>query len=98
MRLALVIFLFCLPQAAWPQAGRRQLQVNPDTALQGPAPTDTSRNAVNEFLRDFYSSYPTDFNQFAIPDGRREERVVPELNFRIRPVRDSWQLLMLAIL
>lgn len=98
MRLALIIFLFCLPQAARPQAHRPQLQVNPDTVLHGPSPTDTARNAVNQFLKAFYSNYPTDFNQFTIPDGRRENRLVPDLDFRPRPVRDAWQLLVLGVL
>lgn len=98
MRLALIIFLFCLPLAARPQAHRPQLQVNPDTLLQGPSPTDTARNAVNQFLKAFYSDYPTDFDQFTIPDGRRENRLVPDLDFRTRPVRDGWQLLVLGVL
>src|SRR3546814_16771751 len=69
-----------------------------DQVIKGPSPADTSRNAMNEFLNEFYSNYPTDFDSFIIPDSRREDRVVPDLDFRIRPVRAAWLLLVLSLL
>ncbi|HYH55339.1 MAG TPA: DUF4271 domain-containing protein [Anseongella sp.] len=99
MRIVPVLFLLLLALPAWSQqAAPGKFYVRPDTALQGPAPTDTSRNAVNAFIRDFFDSYPTDFEYFAIPLRARDARAVPDRDHRIRPVREAWPLLALAVL
>lgn len=98
MRLVLIQLLLFVSQTVWSQAGPQQLFVFPDTALQGPAPTDTTRNAVNGFLRDFYRDYPTDFEYFHIPSDPLSGHAAPGLDFRHRKVRPGWQLLMLASL
>ncbi|HEY9561849.1 MAG TPA: DUF4271 domain-containing protein [Anseongella sp.] len=97
-----IVFLFaamvCMPQTAWSQARSQAQTMESDQVIKGPSPADTSRNAMNEFLNEFYSNYPTDFDSFIIPDSRREDRVVPDLDFRIRPVREAWLLLVLSLL
>lgn len=97
MRIALVSFLLFFTQSAWSQGGP-QLYVKADTVLQGPAPTDTSRNAENTFLQDFYSNYPSDLERLRVPYAPPEARVAPDLDFRLRKVRPAWQLLILAAL
>src|SRR3546814_10192558 len=96
-----IVFLFaamvCMPQTAWSQARSQAQTMESDQVIKGPSPADTSRNAMNEFLNEFYSNYPTDFDSFIIPDSRREDRVVPDLDFRIRPVREAWLLLVLSL-
>src|SRR5690606_40181743 len=84
MRLVLIQLLLFVSQTVWSQAGPQQLFVLPDTALQGPAPTDTTRNAVNGFLRDFYRDYPTDFEYFHIPSYPLSCHSSPGLDFRHR--------------
>ncbi|MFS8616894.1 MAG: DUF4271 domain-containing protein [Solitalea sp.] len=98
MRLVLIHLLLLVSQTVWSQTGPQQLFVLPDTVLQGPAPTDTTRNAVNGFLRDFYRDYPTDFDYFRIPSDPLSSYAAPGLDFRHRKVRPGWQLLMLASL
>src|SRR3546814_11754658 len=90
--------MVCMPQTAWSQARSQAQTMESDQVIKGPSPADTSRNAMNEFLNEFYSNYPTDFDSFIIPDSRREDLVVPDLDFRHRPVRDAWLLLVLSLL
>lgn len=97
-RIALIFLLLCFLQPAWPQTRPQHSYVKPDTLLQGPAPTDTSKNAANSFLQEFYQDYYTNFDQLRIPGSLPEERVVPDLDFRRREVRPAWQLLVLGIL
>ncbi|WP_243699139.1 DUF4271 domain-containing protein [Anseongella ginsenosidimutans] len=98
MRIALIFLLLCSLQPALSQTGPRHIYVKPDTLLQGPAPTDTAKNAVNSFLREFYRDYYTDFDRLRIPGSLPEERVIPNLDFRQREVRPAWQLLVLGAL
>src|SRR5690606_33776885 len=84
MRLVLIHLLLLVSQTVWSQTGPQQLFVLPDTVLQGPAPTDTTRNAVNGFLRDFYRDYPTDFDYFRIPSDPLSSYAAPGLDFRHR--------------